>query len=119
MNRDLLQGFIGSARYLADDIYVPMGVLSAITGDSVPFRWDHTEQRAFNQVKHYVQAWAGHRRVPLVYGEGRRRFNLVHDRRLHKRRSRRDRARKGLEDGSRCGLPQREDDWHPIKLSRP
>jgi hypothetical protein len=39
-NRDLLQGFIGSVGYLSDDIYrvrVPMGVLSAITGDTVPF----------------------------------------------------------------------------------
>jgi hypothetical protein len=39
-NRDLLRGFIGSVGYLADDIpsvRVPMGVLSAITGDTVPF----------------------------------------------------------------------------------
>jgi hypothetical protein len=39
-NRDLLRGFIGSVGYLADDIpniRSPMGVLSAITGDSVPF----------------------------------------------------------------------------------
>ena len=70
-NRDLLRGFIGSAGYLADDIYrvhVPMGVLSAITGDSVPFRWTETEQRAFDQVKRYVQACAEHRHVPLSYG---------------------------------------------------
>ena len=39
-NRDLLQGFIGSVGYLADDIpniHIPLGVLSAITGDKVPF----------------------------------------------------------------------------------
>ena len=71
-NRDLLRGFIRSAGYLADDIYkvrVPMGVLSAITGDTIPFCWTHTEQHAFEQIKDYVQACAGHRRVPLSYGK--------------------------------------------------
>lgn len=46
-NRDLLRGFIGAAGYLAGNIYrvrVPMAVLSAATGDSVPFRWTATEQ---------------------------------------------------------------------------
>ena len=39
-NRDLLRGFIGSVGYLADDIpniRIPLGILSAITGDKVPF----------------------------------------------------------------------------------
>ena len=56
-NRDLLRGFIGSVGYLADDIpgvRIPMGVLSAITGDTVPFRWGYTEQRAFDEVKALV-----------------------------------------------------------------
>ena len=41
-NRDLLRGFIGSVGYLADDIpnvRIPMGILSALTGDTVLFRW--------------------------------------------------------------------------------
>ena len=41
MNHDLLRGFIGSVGYLVNDIYhirVPMGVLSTITRDTVPFR---------------------------------------------------------------------------------
>ena len=53
-NRDLLCGFIGSAGYLADDIYkeqVPLGVLSVITSDNVPFKWTETKQRAFDWVK--------------------------------------------------------------------
>ena len=40
MNHDLLRGFIGSVGYLVDDIpniRIPMRVLSAITGDTVPF----------------------------------------------------------------------------------
>lgn len=39
-NRDLLRGFIGSVGYLADDVpgvRLPLGVLSTITGDAVPF----------------------------------------------------------------------------------
>ena len=46
-NRDLLRGFIGSVGYLADDIpniRIPMGILSSLTGDMVPFRWGYTEQ---------------------------------------------------------------------------
>ena len=71
-NRDLLRGFIGSVGYLADDIYrvhVPMGVLSAITRDTVPFRWTETEQRAFDQVKRHVHACAKHSRHPLDYSD--------------------------------------------------
>ena len=72
-NRDLLRGFIGSVGYLADDIpnvRIPMGILSAITGDTVPFRWGYTEQRAFEEVKSLVHLARGHRRVPLDYSEG-------------------------------------------------
>jgi hypothetical protein len=72
-NRDLLRGFLGSVGYLADDIpgvRVPMGVLSALTGDTVPFCWTYTEQRAFEDVKSLVQAACEHCRVPLSYAEG-------------------------------------------------
>ena len=71
-NRDLLRGFIGSVGYLADDIpniRLPMGVLSAITGDTVPFRWGYTEQRAFDEVKALVHQVREHRRVPLNYAK--------------------------------------------------
>ena len=69
-NRDLLRGFIGSVGYLADDILnvrIPFGVLSSITGDTVPFRWGYTEQRAFDEVRDLVHAARDHRRVPLDY----------------------------------------------------
>ena len=46
-----------------------MGVLSAITGDTVPFRWGYTEQRAFEDVKALVHQAREHRRVPLDYSE--------------------------------------------------
>ena len=72
-NRDLLRGFIGSVGYLADDIphiRIPMGVLSAITGDTVPFRWGYTEQRAFEDVKDLVHQAREHHRKPLTYTSG-------------------------------------------------
>jgi hypothetical protein len=72
-NRDLLRGFIGSVGYLADDIpnvRIPMGVLSSITGDSVPFRWGYTEQRAFDEVKTLLHQAREHRRQPLNYAKG-------------------------------------------------
>jgi len=72
MNRDLLRGFIGSVGNLADDIqnvHFPMGVLSAITGDTVPFRWGYVEQQAFDKVKLLVQQARDHCRVPLDYSK--------------------------------------------------
>jgi hypothetical protein len=70
-NRDQCRGFIGSVGYLADDIYrvrIPLGVLSEVTGDTVPFRWDYAQQRAFEEVKQYAASCAPHCRVPLEYG---------------------------------------------------
>ena len=69
-NRDLLRGFIGSVGYLADDIpnvQISMGVLSAITGDTVPFRWGYMEQQAFDEVKTLVHHVREHCRVPIDY----------------------------------------------------
>ena len=46
-NRDLLHGFLGAVRYLAPNVLqvrVPMGVLTRLTGDSVPYNWTYTEQ---------------------------------------------------------------------------
>ena len=40
--------------YLADDIpniRMLLGILSSITGDTVPLRWGYTEQRAFDDMK--------------------------------------------------------------------
>jgi hypothetical protein len=54
-----------------DDIYkvrILMGVLSGITGDTVPFKWEFNEQRAFEQIKAYTQSCADHCRVALKYG---------------------------------------------------
>ena len=71
-NHDLLRGFIGSVGYLADDIpgfRIPMGILSAITGDKVPFRWTYTEQRAFDEVKKLTEMMRTHHRTPIRYGK--------------------------------------------------
>lgn len=81
-NRDLLRGFIGSVVYLAGDlpgVMVPMAVLNAITGDTVPFRWGPTEQRAFDEVKQLVGEMRDHRRVPLDYSPGSPPINVVTD----------------------------------------
>ncbi|KAJ8457109.1 hypothetical protein ONZ45_g18448 [Pleurotus djamor] len=72
-NRDLLRGFLGSVGFLADDcagIRVPMGVLSGLTGDKVPFRWGPTHQRAFDEVKLLVERFRAHSRRPLDYSAG-------------------------------------------------
>jgi hypothetical protein len=46
-NQDLLQGFIRSVGYLADNvsgIRIPLNVLNRLTGDTVAFRWGPTEE---------------------------------------------------------------------------
>ena len=103
-NRDLLRGFIGSVGYLADDIpnvRIPMGVLSAITGDTVPFRWGYTEQRAFDEVKALVHQSREHRRVPLSYAEGAPTIWMVTD---------------GCSTGI-SGLVSQGDDWKTAKIA--
>ncbi|KAJ3556748.1 hypothetical protein NP233_g11909 [Leucocoprinus birnbaumii] len=81
-NRDLLRGFLGSAGYLADDIdsvRIPMGVLSELTGDTVPFRWEYTHQRAFEDIKNAASRCKDHNRKPLQYGPDALPINLVTD----------------------------------------
>ncbi|KAJ7938637.1 hypothetical protein B0H13DRAFT_2301680 [Mycena leptocephala] len=46
-----------------------MGVVSGLTGDTVPFRWGYTHQRAFEDVKKITASLRDHRREPVVYGE--------------------------------------------------
>jgi hypothetical protein len=45
-----------------------MGVLTMLTGDTVPFRWEFTHQRAFEEVKRIVAESRDRYRVPLKYG---------------------------------------------------
>ena len=103
-NRDLLRAFIGSVGYLADDIpnvRIPMGILSAITGDTVPFRWGYTEQRAFDEVKKLVQQARDHHRVPLDYSEKAPTIWMVTD---------------GCSTGI-SGLVSQGDDWKTAKIA--
>ena len=103
-NRDLLRGFIGSVGYLADDVpnvRIPMGVLSSITGDTVPFRWGYTEQRAFDEVKALVHQVRENRRVPLDYSKGAPTIWMVTD---------------GCSTGI-SGLISQGDDWKTAKIA--
>ncbi|KAJ2913330.1 hypothetical protein MD484_g7080, partial [Candolleomyces efflorescens] len=103
-NRDLLRGFLGSVGYLADDIpgvRIPMGILSAITGDTVPFRWGFTEQRAFEDVKNLVHKAREHRRKPLDYSPGAPPIWMVTD---------------GCATGI-AGVISQGDDWRTAKVA--
>ncbi|KAJ3012996.1 hypothetical protein NUW54_g1720 [Trametes sanguinea] len=69
-NKELLRGFLGSVGYLADDIAtirIPMGILTALTGSEVSFKWEYTQQRAFDEIKRLVHSHREHHRVPLDY----------------------------------------------------
>ena len=57
--------------FLADEIpniRLPLGILSSVTGDKVPFRWTHTEQRAFEEAKDLAHAARDHSHRPISYG---------------------------------------------------
>jgi hypothetical protein len=69
-NKDLLASFIGAVGFLAKDckgIRIPMGVLTPLSSGSKPWRWSHTEQRAFNEVKTIVDTWRNNHRVSVDY----------------------------------------------------
>ncbi|KAF7371586.1 Transcription factor [Mycena venus] len=77
----LLSGFLGAVGFLAPDcagIRIPMGVLTQLTG-SVPWRWSHTEHRAFEAVKGTVSKWRDHHRVTIDYSPGAPPVFLVTD----------------------------------------
>ncbi|KAJ2917715.1 hypothetical protein MD484_g2704, partial [Candolleomyces efflorescens] len=81
-SRELLRGFLGAASYLADDIAgvrIPMGILFNLTSNSVPFRWEFTHQRAFEEVKRLASICRNHSRVPLKYGSDSPPINVVTD----------------------------------------
>ena len=81
-NRDLLRGFLGAAGYLADDIdlvRIPMGILHSLTSDSVLWRWDHTHQRAFDEIKRGAARCKDHHRKPLRYGKDEPPVNMITD----------------------------------------
>jgi hypothetical protein len=77
-----LRGFLGAVGYLADDlaeVRIPMSVLHALTGDTVPFRWEYTHQRAFQDVKRIVSRGRGSKRIPIKYGLGTEPIFLITD----------------------------------------
>jgi hypothetical protein len=81
-NRELLREFLGSSCYLADDVpnaRIPIGILHNLTSDSVPFRWDFTAQRAFEDIKRLIADVRGHHRKALNYKEGAPPIWLVTD----------------------------------------
>ena len=82
MNHDLLQGFLGAAGYLADDIdhvRVLMGVLHRLTSDQVLFCWDFTAQRAFEEIKELAVKCKDHHRKLISYSEDAPPVNMVTD----------------------------------------
>lgn len=81
-DRDQLRAFLGAVGYLAPNvplIRIPMGILTKITGDTVPFQWSFTEQRAFDEVKHLVDSFRDHHRVTLDYQPEAPPINVVTD----------------------------------------
>jgi hypothetical protein len=56
-----------------------MGVLHGITGDTAPFRWSYTQQRAFEDCKRITHEARDHHRVPLKYGKNEDPVFLVTD----------------------------------------
>jgi Reverse transcriptase (RNA-dependent DNA polymerase) len=70
-NRDLLWGFLGAVGYLMDDlaaVRIPMAVLHGLTGDTVPYHWGYTHQRAFEDVKRTVEEGRNRQQIPIRYG---------------------------------------------------
>jgi len=56
-----------------------MGVLHGLTGDTVPFRWEFTHQRAFDNIKHLISKGQNLWRIPLKYGTNQEPIYLITD----------------------------------------
>ena len=80
INKQRLQGFLGSVGYLADDIArvrIPMGILLELTGKDTPWRWTELHQRAFEEIQEETERFRNHSRVPLNYDDGAPTINLL------------------------------------------
>ncbi|EUC59384.1 Pol polyprotein/retrotransposon, putative, partial [Rhizoctonia solani AG-3 Rhs1AP] len=80
--KEQLMSFLGAVGYLAPNcpgIRIPMGVLSKRSSASQEWRWEATEQRAFDEVKKIVCEYRNHNRVALDYSPGAPPINLVTD----------------------------------------
>jgi hypothetical protein len=80
--KEALRRFLGSVGYLTSNlshVRIPMGILSALTGEGTPFRWTFTEQRAFDEVRNIVEQARDLARVAIDYGPGAPPVNLVTD----------------------------------------
>jgi transposase InsO family protein len=81
-SRDALRRFLGSVGYLTSNlshVRIPMGILSALTGEGTPFRWTYTEQRAFDEIRNIVGEARDLARVAIDYSPGAPPINLVTD----------------------------------------
>lgn len=81
-NKELLHGFLGSIGYLTDDIatvHISMGILTALMGSEVAFKWEFTHQRAFDEIKHLIQDHQDHHQVPLDYSKTANSIWLITD----------------------------------------
>ena len=53
-SKELLRGFLGSVGYLAYNVAtvcIPMGIITALTGSDINFKWEFTHQCAFDDIK--------------------------------------------------------------------
>lgn len=81
-NRELIRGFLGAVGYLAPNvpkIRIPMQILTDVTRTDRPFKWDFTEQRAFDIVRTLVKEFREHSRIILNYGPNAHPIYMVTD----------------------------------------
>ncbi|QRW23678.1 Pol polyprotein/retrotransposon [Rhizoctonia solani] len=80
--KEQVMAFLGAVGYLApncEGIRIPMGVLSNRSAGNKHWNWDHTAQRAFEEVKMIVQKHRDNHRVAIDYSEEAPPINLVTD----------------------------------------
>ncbi|EUC56404.1 Pol polyprotein/retrotransposon, putative, partial [Rhizoctonia solani AG-3 Rhs1AP] len=81
-SKEQIMSFLGAVGYLAPNcpnVRIPMSVLSKRAAASQPWRWEATEQRAFQEIKDLVSAYRNHNRVALDYSPGAPPINLTTD----------------------------------------
>ncbi|CUA78236.1 Transposon Ty3-I Gag-Pol polyprotein [Rhizoctonia solani] len=80
--KEQIMAFLGAVGYLApncEGVRIPMGVLSSRSASNKHWNWDHTAQRAFDEVKSIVQKHHETHHVALDYSKEAPPINLVTD----------------------------------------
>lgn len=80
--KEQVASFLGAVGYLAPNcprIRLPMGILTKVSSTNANFKWEGTQEWAFEEIKSIVDCMRNQHRVAIRYGDNAPPINLVTD----------------------------------------